>query len=903
MSTLHDHIMNQPKEKRLKVSKACFTCRIKKIKCDGLQPCMQCKARKRPCSFSKNGSIDQTQRSHVISSTHSASLQSNGLTSRDSLSNSVITSTQSLDIVTQRQIAKEQDNLRKTSEQLNKLSMMWPGEGKEGHWIIDIRSLFNEDPRDQNSYQPHPSLPSININKKLLHLFFRHRHPTLPIIPKSIFYRLLEHRDPLISPLLLYSMYCHAAHFSYESASEADYYFKHAQLLLDTYYMDTPSLSVVIALCLMSTYESNRRGSGPHARKIKASVYQDMACRMCYDLNLHKRYSFHHTGTTPDETELRKRVYWVAYCLDKIHSIMTTGKPFLLSIKDIDIDLPMILGDPNDDPDEYEINVCFIEQIKLMQLAEHIFQSAIPNRYTIGIMIRFPEAEQLVLRYDSQLMHWLQNLPSALQWTPLNENTDQQDIIPTEPPKNAHIAYLHLVFNFIHISLLQNVAFTSLPSSPTSLIIQQRCATLATNLTQLTCALAEQPNFILSFQFVAETIMVAVRFHIIYCADERQSKAKNARFMFQRSLRSMESILHHRVIDGIQKFVTTIEKVLADADMNQSSTSCNSSPKFHFLSPIIPRTTSINPPISPKSTIAFISSSILPQQQQDHTADNSRWIGKYNGNHMHHGGLISPTSSIASTPLENNKSFHQNIVLCNDDFLRSHLTRYHHPTELPTASFTISAGNHLWKSSTHQHMPYNTTVHQNNNQVTTTIMNQSTLKRERGEDHHSLEEMYSHLWPRACPLGNDMKSFNTTEEYLDRSFTSTIRHNKQRQQLSNMANNSSLADAKYTNAQHDSTTMNNNNDHAMEGNDLYTVWNYREEDMKDEKEEKNNPSILFAIQQSRFGLGVYASAQQHHTDVIRQHIPGIKSNNSNRPVLLNHFGQVIVASTDDSHNV
>ncbi|CAO3581369.1 unnamed protein product [Absidia cylindrospora] len=55
------------------------------------------------------------------------------------------------------------------------------------------------------------------------------------------------------------------------------------------------------------------------------------------------------------------------------------------------------------------------------------------------------------------------------------------------------------------------------------------------------------------------------------------------------------------------------------------------------------------------------------------------------------------------------------------------------------------------------------------------------------------------------------------------------------------------------------------------------------------------------------GLGVYASAHRHHSDVIGQHYHGRNETNmsatgnnkmDHRPVILNHHGQVLVTSSE-----
>ncbi|KAG2214240.1 hypothetical protein INT47_000796 [Mucor saturninus] len=758
------HSPYEQREKRLKVSRACFTCRVKKIKCDGLQPCMQCKARSRPCSFSKDGKPDKTQ----LSSDIYPAVTAMNPTADDPPPCSPKPETWRL----------KSNELISTSQQLDRLGMMWPGEGKEGRWLVDINLLYNGPEKEA----PCRKVPLPTIDSNLITLFFRHRYNVFPILPKAIFYRLLENGDPFINQLLLYSMYCNAAHYSHENAPEANTYYWKAKKLLDDDF-DTPTLSTIISLCLLSTFESNRHGPGPHVSKNRSSVYSDMALRLCYDLRLHQRYSFHSTGATPDMNELQKRVYWSCYCLDKVQSLVS-GRPCLLPSKHVKIDFPMVLR--SDDPTEYEINTCFVEHIKLMQLTERILHLPLPDRQT-GTL-RSTENEQSVLDLDSQLLLWLKNLPHQLQWTPLANDTNT---IPTQPPPNSLVAHLHLVYNYVEIYLLQ--PHTSLRSSSTCFTIQQRCATVATNLTQLTCAMADQPNFIMSFAFISEAIMAALRVHIIECADEKLSNARHARFMFQRSLRSLKSILHHRVIDRILEFTNTIEKALLDADTGNSS-SRNSSPKIHMLSPIIPRTTAAT-------------------SSTNDTLMDERWSSRFNPY-----GMISPASSTTSGPAE------KSIMTRDEELLRPQIQPIYNSMDPYRAPFTIP-----------------------------TTMKQDERPPVCHEQQHM--EMYSNLWSKS--------SLFPANQHLDNAFISSLKPHR-------------LSNSKTT-------------------DELY-LW---ESEPTEEAGKTERVPVLYTPQQTgRYGLGVYASAQQHHTDVIRQHMPGLKSNNLNRPVLLNHHGQVVVASND-----
>ena len=872
-------------------------------------------ARRRPCSFSKDGTVDETQQSSDAHPTNVPGMEDNRLSQqrRPSLSHSPISECskkrplpvdnvyyQSNEINLE-QKSKEQDELNKTFRQLEKLSMMWPGEGKEGRWLVDINLLFNgaEETTAMNELTQ-PSASPVNLNSNLLALFFRHRHTIFPILPKSIFYRLLEHRDALITPLLLNSMYCNAAHYSQEDAAEADVYFKKAQLLLDSC-IDTPNLSLVISLCLLSTFESNRYGSGPHIGRNKARIYRDMACRMCYDLKLHKRYSFHNTGATPDDIELRKRVYWVCYCLDKVQSLVT-GKPYLLSSKDIDIDFPVVLG--TDDGSEFDVNNCFVEHIKLMQISERVLELEIPDRQA-GIL-RSPENEQLVLDIDEQLLYWLRNLPQQLQWTPLNTSND---MIPTQPHLNALVAHLHLVFNFLEISVLQPIASTSLSSSPVSLIIQQRCSTVATNLTQLTCAMVDQPNTIMSFTLVAETIMAAVRVHIMNCADEKLNTARHARFMFQRSLRSMKILLHHRVLDRIQDFATTIDKALIDADTGNSN-SRNSSPKIHVLSPIIPRTTT-----------APNQNNMAPMSTDHYSNVDDRWPARANNNNngLMPYGLVSPTSSTASAPLEKSTMSRDEDISRPQSSLSQISNAYSHLSapNTSTTSMTTStplmdpysrpASFHVSTTSlstpTAWRPPAISTNNKNYDRSSSQQQQQQQQQPQNQEEQQM--EMYSNIWSRTS-LENSLQQFSS--DHLDNSFINSTRQqikqeNQEKQYYSTSTTPASSAAMPSNNFNTDNTSANDTpgNNQMNADSELYSLWDQQAH--KNTSTQQQGALITPQPQTTgRYGLGVYASAQQHHTDVIRQHLPNLKSNSSNRPVLLNHHGQVVVASTTQNNH-
>ncbi|KAG0168295.1 hypothetical protein DFQ28_008645 [Apophysomyces sp. BC1034] len=362
-------------------------------------------------------------------------------------------------------------------------------------------------------------------------------------------------------------MYAHAAQLSPNSMLDPHFFFKQARSMLDGY-LDIPRLSTVVALCLLALYESSQHKGDTQCR---SWVYSGMAFRMCLDLGLHKRRCQSGDRTRDIDVELQKRVFWACYCLDKLESICS-GRPWMLHGKDIDLDLPLL--QPGDDLEEHGTLEYFVACIKLMRLSERIL---VPDSiYAPRPVIQTQRDEQMSLNFDNELLHWLRTLPPHLQWTPYPTHSN---IVPSQPPANAMVAHLHLLYNTVELHVIRPYASARL--------VHRRCFAVATNITQLSCALAEQTHFILSYQFAAHAITAAVRVHAVDCGSENLSFARHSRVMFQRSLRSLQTLLQHRNIPGIDQFAVVMDWALTLADADSSGRT--------VISPTLNNRTSISP--------------------------------------------------------------------------------------------------------------------------------------------------------------------------------------------------------------------------------------------------------------------------------------------------------------------
>ncbi|KAI8142469.1 fungal-specific transcription factor domain-containing protein [Fennellomyces sp. T-0311] len=642
--------LKMPRQKRLKVNRACYTCRVKKIKCDGLQPCMQCRARQRPCSFSKDGPTSMEEDEYVgLSPSQTPSSLDTVQTVSDS---TVFDSPRE-----HRQRKGPAQNIsngarekhRETTEVLDELCASWPAEGMERRWVVDEDVLYAEKlPVEGLSDRMASSNNNLVIQQHLIGLFFRHRYPIFPIIPKRILYDHLERRGFLCTPLLLNTIYAHAAHFADDDRNQAKMYYARAIELLDDY-LDVPRLSTIVALCLLSLYEQvNESGSSNYSATLcRSQAYSSIAFRMCFDLGIHKRYLLNQRLSRGD-VELHKRILWSCYCLDKMQNVCL-GRPWVIQSKDIDLDLP--LTQPGDDVEEHEVIEYFSTLIKLLQICEHAFQTdTVRSARTV---VRSIEQEQLAYSFDSGLLLWLRSLPTHLQWTPFPTQTN---VVATHPPPNAMIAHLHLFYNLIELGVLRPY------SAITGKTIQQRCSTIATNITQLTCSLAEQTNFILSYSFVADAIMAAVRVHLLNCSSENMTFARHSRFMFQRSLRSLRTLYQLREIPGVPEFVVTLKTTMAAADTNtdlkQQFDQNSTTTQVQQVRPSVAHLASLaTAPSSASASLAVARQNkatlSMPSSHNSHNAQNSAHLAQQASTNM----IFDPNT--ATWRADNNNAIHQ----------------------------------------------------------------------------------------------------------------------------------------------------------------------------------------------------------------------------------------------------
>ncbi|KAJ5089804.1 hypothetical protein N7532_008488 [Penicillium argentinense] len=227
------------------------------------------------------------------------------------------------------------------------------------------------------------------------------------------------------------------------------------------------------------------------------------------------------------ELELRKRIFWSVYVLDKYLSIMF-GRPRLLHDEDIDQELPDEMNDEDlleEDPSQRtgstdSMMIASVLHYRLGRILGEISRQL----YSINPLSRDSPLETAV-RLTSELEKWKESVP------PLFNSVRPSSLIPPlcRQSQVLQLAYSHAMIHVTRSFLLDD--FTDLsrrPRDPHPLVSAHvhKCIEAAEHVMTLVDGLAQQTLFIQSFWFthyVCFCAILVVYIHIIQ--QHRQSLA------------------------------------------------------------------------------------------------------------------------------------------------------------------------------------------------------------------------------------------------------------------------------------------------------------------------------------------------------------------------------------------
>lgn len=205
------------------------------------------------------------------------------------------------------------------------------------------------------------------------------------------------------------------------------------------------TLSSVQALLGMAIVLQGTPNPGP------VSILASLAIKIAQSMNLHKRH--HEPGLSAAEIEQRKRVFWIAYSLDKDISLQT-GQPPTQDDDDMDVELPFKNDSAPTRPGEPN-NAGFLNsRAKLAMIQGQIYKRLCSVKAAKqSVTERVMAAKEL----EAMLQKWRTSVPIDIQQEYRRPNLQ----VPTSDP-------------ILHLVILQLAYFNSLATIYRSLPMIQR---------------------------------------------------------------------------------------------------------------------------------------------------------------------------------------------------------------------------------------------------------------------------------------------------------------------------------------------------------------------------------------------------------------------------------------------
>ncbi len=260
------------------------------------------------------------------------------------------------------------------------------------------------------------------------------------------------------------------------------------ELLAEDSLLIFPKLPTVVGLLLLgSSYNAKGETS-------KGWLYVGYALRMIYDLGLHLDPK--ETSDSPEQVEIRRRVFWGSFVSDKLQSLYL-GRPAAINLRDSHVSRDFL-----DTLEEQELYVPYVDPkypssqpassfagtpiysvstFQQLCLLSKIMTKIINTFYVVGARPRNAQASlQLV---DNALQAWRENLPAHLDFQPQHM---QSNLSACPPPNclNVHALY-HSLIILLHRPFISD---GHLRSTSTPALSWGRCTSAARHITSIALA-------------------------------------------------------------------------------------------------------------------------------------------------------------------------------------------------------------------------------------------------------------------------------------------------------------------------------------------------------------------------------------------------------------------------------
>lgn len=487
------------------------------------------------------------------------------------------------------------------------------------------------------------SLPDIHgvpteLATHLLDLHWSRQHHTLLLTYRPAIVRDLLRNGPHGSRFLLYAIFACSSKFSArvevrddpsDPSTAGRRFFRHCdELLSQDSLLIYPKLPTVIGLLLLgSSYNAKGETS-------KGWLYTGYALRMIYDLGLHLDPK--ETSDSPEQVEIRRRVFWGGFVSDKLQSLYL-GRPAALNLRASHVSRDFL-----DTLEEQEMYVSYMDPkypsspnaaslagtpiysvstFQQLCLLSKIMTKIINTFYVVGAKPRNAQASlQLV---DNALQTWRENLPPNLDFQP---RLVQSNLTLYPPPNlmNVHALY-HSLLILLHRPFISD---GHLRSTATPSLSWGRCTSAARSITSI--ALAWKDGFGLrgAPYLLSYALYVACTIHVRNSAPEATSgHNREHTSLLAASLTCLEQLCLAN--PGVSKPMKIIQRLMeaSKIELQPGRSNTSNGPQSQSLT-IKQRRLSSPATLHPRSTLIPSIACFLRgirQTQTSSTRARSRW--------------------------------------------------------------------------------------------------------------------------------------------------------------------------------------------------------------------------------------------------------------------------------------
>lgn len=569
-------------QKRRRVTRACDNCRLKKVKCDGKQPCIHCTVYSYSCTYDRPNVRNKKAPAPLPGTPQSTALLQliamNRMPSVSTVNSNLVLCQNIMSLLFPRlklnllEDRPQTFDFKKFQKVVGYLQQKNPALIN----VLDIAELYQDGPTPNALpiTQVDHSVGSSGSNDDTLGAEIRIMLPPKDVALQLIFttwskacvlFRfyhrpsLLEEVDLLYSldPLhytdrqqkflpFMYSILACGSLFSKQSFNDAQSnesldddgfrYFLEARKLIDiTNVGDIPSIQTIVMMILYLQCS---------ARLSTCYSYIGIALRSALKEGLHRNLTIFQSSRRkldPIEVDTRKRLFFTIYKMDiYINSLL--GLPRSISEDEFDQEFPVELDDEYITRDSYLVDkqqgrlsssACANHHTKLTIILSRIVKELYPIKIKPKVHNDAGTSSSIhdkVTELELELKKWLDNLPTELKPTDPNDSESG-----TQIPERFKLAnyYLHLSFLNCQISLYRpfihyiSNGYQSTNSDPRSLIRGRNCIKVARMVVKLANKMIDQNLLIGTYWFSMYTIFFSIACLIYYFHFANYNNQKN----------------------------------------------------------------------------------------------------------------------------------------------------------------------------------------------------------------------------------------------------------------------------------------------------------------------------------------------------------------------------------------